>query len=95
MEMFSIMSTGTTIYCGLLYIVYDFDFEWEMTIFIVILIANFVFVAYWVKEVFLAIYTSIVKKKKGNNLCAESSGKSGIRETDRSAYGLVDDLSSV
>jgi len=67
LEVYSIITAGTTMYCGLFYLTKSLDEAWNVILFLVILISNAVFLTYWSKymfaAVFLKVYGAFIRKK--------------------------------
>ena len=67
METYSIVTAGTTMYCGLFYLTKSLDTAWNIIMFFLILISNIIFLTYWGKymfaAVFLKVYGAIIRKR--------------------------------
>ena len=77
-ENVSIITAGTTIYCGLLYLTESLNEITELVLFIIILLSNFIFVIVWSQRMFQTLifkaYGIVVRRRSKVDL--ESSANS-------------------
>jgi hypothetical protein len=71
LELLEILAFGSAVFVGLMYSVYPFTHSAEIMLFLVVILFNFIFVAYWLKCVAEEIVGFLPLKKRG---AAASSG---------------------
>ena len=56
LEIFSIITAGTTIYCGLFFLTEELDDIYNLILFIIILLSNLIFICYWCLHMFKTLF---------------------------------------
>ena len=67
LEVYSIITAGTTIYCGLFYLTESLDEITNITLFGIMLISNIIFLAYWSKNMFQAMIFKFLNYRMRKN----------------------------